>query len=117
VLDGGAIYTLTDDGFIKSVTSPAHEQCSGLKQPTAVTVDRSHNVIVSDTGNQRVLLFGANGKYQRTLYDGRDGGNAGGAPVGRPTWPIGLDVNDEDQLFVIVKGDKFAEVVVLSYTL
>lgn len=126
MLDAGVIYTLTSEGVIKTVTQPAQEPCGRFNKPTAITVDQSDNVIVSDTGNRRVLLFTASGRFNRLLYDGTPSQAGGGAMGlssaggkggvgGRGTWPVGVDVNQENQLLVVVKGDKTAEVVVLTY--
>jgi hypothetical protein len=109
VLDAGSIYTLTEDGFIKSVINPSQEPCAALKNPTAIATDQSHNILVSDTGNQRVLLFGANGRYRQTIYE-RQTDQSGG-----PMIPTGLDVSQNDQVFIVTKGEKSAEVVALKY--
>jgi len=103
VLDAGLIYTITEDGFIKSVINPSQESCSALRSPSAVAVDQSHNVLVSDSGNKRVLLFGANGRYKDTILN-----------KSKMT-PVGVDVSSADQAFVVTRGTKSAEVLVLSY--
>lgn len=116
VLDAGAasglgmILIMSDDGYLKSSIVPGREPCGVLRQPHAVAVDSAHNIIVSDSANRRVLLFAANGKFQRQLIGQ---GHGGGADL--KTWPVGLDIDDDGRLFVVTKGEKFAEIRVFSY--
>jgi hypothetical protein len=118
VLDAGTIYIITEDGFIKSIINPAQEPCSALRNSTAVAVDQSHNILVSDSGNKRVLLFGANGRYKQTILDSAtlSRGSEASRKMGDSTkMPIGVAVSPADQAFVVTRGTKFAEVLVLGY--
>jgi hypothetical protein len=112
VLDAGAasglgmILIMSDDGYLKSCIVPGREPCGVLRQPHAVAVDQAHNIVVSDSANRRVLLFAANGKFHRQLI---------GPGHDPKTWPVGLDIGDDGRMFVVAKGEKFAEVRVFSY--
>jgi DNA-binding beta-propeller fold protein YncE len=45
-----------------------------FKAPNAVTIDKkNNNIFVSDSGNQRVLVFDKSGKYLRTVNGSKDG--------------------------------------------
>jgi len=113
---GGLITVMTDDGYIKSTVSPAQlDGCGPLHCPTSVTVDSVHNIIVSESGSAvaRILLFGANGRLQRVLH----GPSLPAARRQSQTgpWPAAAAIGHDDRLYVIMYGDKFAEIRVYVY--
>jgi len=117
---GGLITVMADDGFIKSTISPAQlDGCGRLQEPTSIAVDSSHNIVVSESGRAaRILLFGANGRLQRVLH-------GPSSPAGRvkeskssestSPWPAALAIGADDRLYVIMRGEKFAEIRVYDY--
>lgn len=113
---GGAITVMAEDGYIKSTINPSQlDGCGPLQAPAAVAVDSAHNIIVSESGRgARVLLFGANGRLQRVLL-------GSSSPTARVTesdtspWPAALGVGPDDRLYIMMRGDKFAEIRVYEY--
>lgn len=128
---GATITVMTEDGYVRSTIIPAQtESCGPLVQPCAIAVDSSLNIVVADSGSgtvtacgtgtpARVLLFGFSGRLQRVLF-------GAGAPSGslqtpaddasRGPWPASLDVGPEDRLYVVMRGDKVAEIRVFTYS-
>ena len=113
---GGLISVLSDEGTVKSSIVPSQiAQCGPLRSPNAVAVDSAHNVIVSESGpGGRIVLFGADARLQLTLMGGRSGPAADGPPE-ESRWPAGLTVGPDDRLYVVMRGEKFAEVCVFAY--
>lgn len=111
----GGIFVLNEDGFLKSAIVPGREPCGALRQPSAVTVDGDHNIIVSDSANRRVLLFGANGRFRRQLLASGQFGGEGQMRIETTVFPVGLDVADGGRLFVVARGEKYAEIRVFTY--
>lgn len=47
-----------------------------LNAPNAVTIDSDNNIYVSDTGNQRLVVYDQNGKFIRIINGSKDGKGA-----------------------------------------
>ena len=119
---GGLITVMADDGFIKSTISPAQlDGCGRLQEPSSIAVDSAHNIVVSESGlAARILLFGANGRLQRVLHRPSSSSPAGRAKQSQSSemtspWPAALTVGPDDRLYVIMRGEKFAEIRVYDY--
>ena len=65
----GVIYIIDEDGNTKQVINPAHHVCGKLKNAQALAVDKSDNIIIADTGNQRLLQFNNNGVFTKCLLN------------------------------------------------
>jgi len=119
---GGLITVMASDGYIKSTISPAQmDGCGRLQAPSAVAVDSAHNIAVSESGRgARVLLFGANGRLQRILHapallTGLLPAAESRSDAESDRWPSALTVGGDDRLYVIMRGDNFAEIRIYEY--
>ena len=106
VLDGSkaVIYLLDEDGIGRQTIDPALESCGRLRQPESLSLDRSNNIYVADTGNQRVLKFSHTGAYSKCLL------NCRANPSERHLAPYGLAMTEHGHLVVVMSGEQTAEV-------
>ena len=96
---------MDDEGMVKMIIDPAKEACSKLRAPEAIAVDRLNNILVSDSGNQRLLRFSSNGMFSRSLL------NFMLAPVPRADTTVhGVAVGAGDRMGVVVTGREMAQV-------
>jgi DNA-binding beta-propeller fold protein YncE len=65
------VYSLDGKKLLEITTATAKDDT--LNAPNAVTVDDDQNIYVSDTGNQRLLVFDKNGKFKRLINGSTDG--------------------------------------------
>ncbi len=72
-------------------SGPAPEE--QLKQPHDVAFDRRGNIYITDTGNRRVMVFTAGGRFLRQL------GKAGTGP-GEFVTPLGISVGADGRVYV-----------------
>jgi len=77
-----------------------------LYQPLGVCVDSSDNIIVADSGNQRVVRFSKHGSYSGTIIDLSIG-------IGKPCNVACMP--SAGQLIVLVTGRHYAQIRVYSY--
>ena len=77
-----------------------------LYQPLGVCVDVDDNIIVADSGNQRVVLYSAHGTYRGIIVDMSMG-------IGKPCNVA--CVPGAAMLVVLVRGRNYAQVRVYSY--
>ncbi|ESO08484.1 hypothetical protein HELRODRAFT_190746 [Helobdella robusta] len=54
---------------LKSAIYPKHELCGRLNNPSSVSVDAHNRIIVSDTGNKRLLIFYAAGTKSTNVHE------------------------------------------------
>lgn len=119
----GAIYVIDiSTGKPKSVIYPKHESCGPFKNPSALAVDRQNRIFVADSGNSRVLLLAnTRNKTGTTPFDK----NAKQTQIqvktltdlklrGSDITSAGMDVNNDDFLFLVVKGEMTAEIRIYS---
>jgi DNA-binding beta-propeller fold protein YncE len=66
-LPWGRIQKFDDDGSFDMVLPKPEEGSADFFGPRAVAVDPSDRVWVSDTGNHRLVLYGADGKFLKSL--------------------------------------------------
>jgi hypothetical protein len=108
VLDSklGDISVIDPSGKVKLLISPVQEPCGKLLAPEAIAVDRIGNIIVSDSGNRRLLRFSANGMYSRCLLNFSLGATStpGGVTV------HGVAVGEGGAMAVVVAGESMAEI-------
>ena len=110
VLDGGRceIYVMDTNGAIKITINPTKDACGALKEPGHLTTDKWNSILVSDTGNSRVLKFSANGNYARCLLNYKIWGTAGPESDLKPQ---GVCVcPGRDKMVLVVLGDHKAHV-------
>ena len=111
VLDSGkgTIHVIDEEGTGKMTINPALETCGKLVDAESLTVDRSNNFYVADTGNQRVLRFTNHGTYSKTLV------NCKASAADKRFYPYGVAITDVGNLVVSLAGENAAEVRI--YTL
>lgn len=78
---------------VKSIYGFGTTKKTQLSKPIGVGYDSKGRIFVSDTGNERVLIFNNQGGYVGRL--GKSGTNKGG--IKRPT---GIDVGPDDRVYV-----------------
>lgn len=65
------VYSLDGKKMLEISTATAKDDT--LDAPNAVTIDENQNIYVSDTGNQRLLVFDKKGKFIRLINGSTDG--------------------------------------------
>ncbi len=80
-------------GTLGQVDGPAVGSEGLFYGPRAVAVDSQGNVLVADTGNKRVQVFDANGKFIRQF-------GGGGLDQGRLDEPVGIAVDAQGNVVV-----------------
>ena len=110
VLDSGkgTIHIIDEEGTSKMTINPALEACGKLLNAESLTGDRSNNLYVADTGNQRVLKFTNHGTYSRILLNFK--ANA----ADKRLFPYGIVITDIGNLVVSLAGENSAEVRIYS---
>lgn len=73
--------------------NPTHTKPTALWGPRGIAVDREGTVYVTDTGNNRVVIFDENGNYQQQF--GRSGINPGEFDE-----PVGIAVDGDERVYV-----------------
>ena len=71
VLDTGSqrVFVISGSGRLRATVRAHTEPCGSLLAPHSVTCDKWNNILVSDTGNGRLLKFSANGTFSRCLLN------------------------------------------------
>lgn len=64
-------YSLSGEKLLEITTATANDDT--LNAPNAITVDDEQNIYVSDSGNQRIVLFDKKGKFIRMINGSKDG--------------------------------------------
>ena len=64
-------YTLSGKKLLEISTGTAKDD--PLNAPNAITIDHNKNIYVSDTGNQRLLVYDSKGKFIRMINGSKDG--------------------------------------------
>lgn len=67
-----------------------------FRAPNAVTADKDGNIIVVDTGNQRVQIFDDKGKFKRTINGSEDG--KGSATLVNPR---GVGLSSDGKIYIV----------------
>jgi len=70
-----------------------------VKGPRGMTADAAGRLYVSDTGNNRVQIFGVDGAFLNTFGEG-------GSKEGNFSDPAGITVNDKGNIYVADAGNK-----------
>lgn len=68
---GGAVYVLNGKGELLRQIRQVEAEPATFSYPNGIAVDEAGNVAVSDSGNRRVLLFGADGKLLKVIESGQ----------------------------------------------
>ena len=106
ILDSGkgVVHIIDEEGVPRMTIEPAQQACGQLREPHSVAVDRSNNVYVADTGNQRVLRFANNGAFSRCVLNCRTSTSE------KKLAPYGLATTATGHLVVVMAGNHTAEV-------
>jgi len=88
------VYSLAGKKLLELTTATAKDDL--LNAPNAVTVDGDQNIIVSDTGNQRVVIFDKKGKFTRIIN-----GSTGGKGDSKFVNPRGVGVLGDGTLLMV----------------
>ncbi len=100
----GVINIIDEDAVSRLTINPSLESCGKLNDPESISVDRSNNVYVADTGNQRVLKFSNNGAYSKCIV------NCKASASDKKLYPYGVAATEQGNLIVVISGDQTAEV-------
>jgi len=65
------VYSLKGKKLLELTTASSKDDT--LNAPNAVTIDDDQNIIVADTGNQRLVIFNKEGKFTRMINGSTDG--------------------------------------------
>lgn len=113
VLDVGrnCVYVVDNSGIVKlKVSLSSVHSCGPTDGVYTITVDSHDSIIMSDSGNKRVLQFSSGGTFLNCLVDfGKksDGGINPSAP-----FVYGLAVNHSSRLYIATSYSKFSEIKV-----
>lgn len=105
----GEIYIMDSNGNLKTSIVPSKETCGPLTLAEGLTTDKWNNILVSDTGNNRILKFSANGTYARCLLNFKlSSGNdkdlqTRGITTGKPNC---------DAMVIVVTGSSIAYIAI-----
>jgi hypothetical protein len=102
VTPDGVIHRFAGDGTEGSRLAPGKAAESELDQPQAVAVTSNGDVLIADTGNNRVLAVTPSGKIGVVAGDGIAGykGDGRQAAVAELNQPAGLAVDGQDNVFI-----------------
>jgi sugar lactone lactonase YvrE len=98
----GVIRRFAGNGTEGSKLAPGNAAESELDQPQAVAVTSDGDVLIADTGNNRVLAVTPSGKIGVVAGDGIAGykGDGGRAAVAELNQPAGLAVDGQDNVYI-----------------
>ncbi|MEF3307409.1 YIP1 family protein [Paenibacillus sp. GYB004] len=77
---------------------PGTEKASPLQNPKDIFIDKSDNIYVADTGNNRIVQFDSNGKWIRYIE-----ATVEGKPLNKPE---GVFVTDDGIIYIADTGNK-----------
>ena|GEM_PF-764697 len=87
-------------GFIDGAGSSAR-----FNLPQGLAIDNSGNVYVADTENHRIRLISPAGRVSTVAGTGTSGNTDGNAAVAKFSSPVGLALDDQDNLYVADSGN------------
>ncbi|WP_042463043.1 6-bladed beta-propeller [Neobacillus dielmonensis] len=95
-IQGKKVMVFNLDGKKLLEITTAAGQDDFLNSPNAVTVDQNKNIYVSDSGNQRVVVYDKKGEFKRTINGSKDA-------KGQSKFvnPRGIAVDSKGTLFLI----------------
>ncbi|HVT70491.1 MAG TPA: hypothetical protein VHF26_22285 [Trebonia sp.] len=102
ITPSGVIRRFAGNGTEGSKLAPGKATESELDQPQAVAVTSNGDVLIADTGNNRVLAVTPSGKIGVVAGDGiaGDKGDGGQAAVAELNQPAGLAVDGQDNVYI-----------------
>jgi len=113
ILDADIIYVTDDTGRLLSKIKPGKLECGALNNAVSVCTDKFDNMIVSDSGNRRLVQFLALGSYMTTLLSwGPMSPRRDSCVLDESTTAstYGITMSADGFLMVVVSGGGFAEV-------
>ena len=98
----GYIETVVGTGKKGFFNDGGHANLAGLRGPSALTFDRFGNLIIADTGNQRVRLVTLQGYIYTIAGNGRRGYNGEGSKATSSTLnnPAGVAISPQDEIYI-----------------
>ena len=108
----GMIFVVNENGDTKQVINPAQHVCGKFKNAQALVVDKVDNIIVVDTGNQRLLQFNNNGVFTKCLLNLSTPGASLSTKQKRviPLYPQGVCLTSHGLLIVVLSGREQAQI-------
>lgn len=90
--------------FLMAIYGPGGRNMPYFVRPNSCTVDGDGNIYVTDTGNHRVCVFNANGRFQYSFGEFGASFPPPGTPVswkpGRFSFPYGIAVDEDGNIYV-----------------
>jgi hypothetical protein len=109
VLDLGMLEVVLMEGAslqIITVVKAESQACGPFKNPCSIAVDARGSILVVDRDNGRLLQFGLDGVYKRSLLTTP----AEDLAVAGPILPRGVAIQNPDLVVVTLAGENFAQV-------
>jgi tripartite motif-containing protein 71 len=112
------VNVLNDQGAFVRVFGCAGDEEGEFASPRCILIHpRTQDVIIVDTGNNRVQYFNADGEYERSIGGG--GGSAGtietsSPPIGQLCMPMSASFDHKENLLVCDTGNCRVSCVVLE---
>lgn len=97
-MPGAKELVLIKDG-VKTTVAPAGKQPGQVREPKGIFASADGKFIVSDTGNDRVQIFGADGSFKSQFGDS-------GSDEGKFRSPMGLTVNGNGNVYIADSRNK-----------
>lgn len=107
VSTNGTISTVAGNGNGQFGGDNAQATAASLKQPYGVLADSAGNLLIADTGNNRVRKVGGNGIITTVAGDGNagSGGDGGNAPSAQLNMPTNVEIDRSGNLLISDTGN------------
>ncbi len=103
----GYVDTIAGTGQKGFFNDGGHADMAGLRGPTALAFDEENNLIIADTGNNRIRMVTPKGYMYTIAGDGRRGysGEGSKAVASRLNAPTGLAVSPRGEIYISDTGN------------
>ncbi|MGP8243002.1 MAG: hypothetical protein ACLQVN_00615 [Bryobacteraceae bacterium] len=113
VVGGGVIYTLAGNGNASFYGDGGPGGAASVHAPQGVAVDNNGNVLVADTGNQRIRRITPDGAIHTVAGNGGQGysGDGGAAARAQLNLPAGITVDAAGTIYAADTGNNRVRVI------